>query len=144
MKNKPLALALLLTLSAGAALAMPLQPLADRPGKQAVPGLPGKVWYVPSTVETIKWGYLPNAIDPPLLTVPSGATVVFDTLSHEGLLEDQLHKYTAATLPGPAKLGVGTMVVVDQTQALLKPNGSAFLGVLYRNNTPVSSANSVA
>jgi acetamidase/formamidase len=89
MKNKRLTLALLLTLSAGAVLAMPLQPLADRPGKRAVPGMPGKVWYVPSTLETIKWGYLPNATDAPLLTVPSGATVVFDTLSHEGLLEDQ-------------------------------------------------------
>lgn len=68
---------------------MPLQPLADKPGRLAVKGLPGKVYYVPSTPETIQWGYLPNANDRPLLTVPSGATVVFDTLSHEGLLEDQ-------------------------------------------------------
>ncbi len=89
MKNTTLAFAFLVTLVAGAAQAMPLQPLADRPGQRAVPGLPGKVWYVPSTLETIKWGYLPNATDAPLLTVPSGATVVFDTLSHEGLLEDQ-------------------------------------------------------
>ncbi len=69
--------------------ALPLQPLADRPARMAVRGLPGKVYYVPSTIDTIKWGYLPNANDRPLLTVPSGATVVFDTLSHEGLLEDQ-------------------------------------------------------
>ena len=89
MKNTTLAFAFLVTLVAGAAQAMPLQPLADRPVQRAVPGLPGKVWYVPSTLETIKWGYLPNATDAPLLTVPSGATVVFDTLSHEGLLEDQ-------------------------------------------------------
>lgn len=89
MKNKKLAAALLLYLSAFAQAAMPLQPLADRPGRLAIRGLPGVVWYVPSTVQSIKWGYLPNANDTPLLSVPSGATVVFDTLSHEGLMEDQ-------------------------------------------------------
>jgi acetamidase/formamidase len=89
MKNNRFALALLLSLSASTALAMPLQPLSDQPGKLSIRGMPGKVWYVPSTLQTIKWGYLPNATDQPLLTVPSGATVVFDTLSHEGLLEDQ-------------------------------------------------------
>lgn len=89
MKNSPLALALFLSISTSFAAAMPLQPLAERPGKLSIKGLPGKVWYVPSTPDTIKWGYLPNATDQPLLTVPSGATVVFDTLSHEGLLEDQ-------------------------------------------------------
>ena len=68
---------------------MPLQPLAGQPGKLVVPGIRGKVWYVPSSLSTIKWGYLPNAADAPVLRVPSGATVVFDTLSHEGLLEDQ-------------------------------------------------------
>lgn len=75
--------------AAAAKVAFPLQPLADQPGRVAVPGLKGEVYYVPSTLETIKWGYLPNAADKPVLTVPSGATVVFDTLSHEGLLEDQ-------------------------------------------------------
>ena len=80
---------LLVLWSATAAGAMPLQPLADQPGKLAVPGVRGKVWYVPSTLNTIKWGYLPNAADAPVLRVPSGSTVVFDTLSHEGLLEDQ-------------------------------------------------------
>ncbi len=89
MKNKKLVFTLLLSLAVCSAHAMPLQPLAERPGKLAIRGLPGKVWYVPSTLQTIKWGYLPNATDQPLLTVPSGATVVFDTLSHEGLLEDQ-------------------------------------------------------
>ena len=82
-------LMLLLLWAVGSATAMPLQPLAERPGKLSVPGVRGKVWYVPSTLSTIKWGYLPNASDAPVLRVPSGATVVFDTLSHEGLLEDQ-------------------------------------------------------
>ena len=63
---------------------LPLQPLASTPTQLTIKGLPGKVYYVPSTLETIKWGYLPNATDAPVLTVPSGATVVFDTLSHEG------------------------------------------------------------
>lgn len=82
-------LMLLLLWAVGSATAMPLQPLADRPGKLSVPGVRGKVWYVPSTLSTIKWGYLPNQLDAPVLQVPSGATVVFDTVSHEGLLEDQ-------------------------------------------------------
>ncbi len=96
MKTKIRRFAALLSLSAlsafsvmASAAALPLQPLADKPGKMAVKGQRGKVYYVPSTVDTIKWGYLPNASDAPLLTVPSGSTVVFDTLSHEGLLEDQ-------------------------------------------------------
>lgn len=46
-------------------------------------------YYVPSTLETITWGYLPNKDAQPVLTVPSGSTVTFDTVSHEGLLEDQ-------------------------------------------------------
>ena len=66
----------------------PLQPLADKPGRLSVKGV-GKVFYVPSTLDTIQWGYLPNASTTPVLTVPSGATVVFDTVSHEGILEDQ-------------------------------------------------------
>ena len=82
-------LMLLLLWAVGSATAMPLQPLAERPGKLSVPGVRGKVWYVPSTLNTIKWGYLPNQSDVPVLQVPSGAMVVFDTVSHEGLLEDQ-------------------------------------------------------
>ena len=82
-------LMLFLLWAVGSATAMPLQPLAQRPGKLSVPGVRGKVWYVPSTLSTIKWGYLPNQLDAPVLQVPSGAMVVFDTVSHEGLLEDQ-------------------------------------------------------
>lgn len=46
-------------------------------------------YYVPSTLETIRWGYLPNRDTAPVLSVASGSTVTFDTVSHEGLLEDQ-------------------------------------------------------
>jgi len=45
--------------------------------------------YIPSTPENISWGYLPNKASKPLASVESGAIVTFDTLSHEGLLEDQ-------------------------------------------------------
>ena len=74
---------------AGATVAFPLQALADVPGPMTMPGTKARVYYVPSTMETIKWGYLPNAADKPVLSVPTGATVVFDTISHEGLIEDQ-------------------------------------------------------
>ncbi len=46
-------------------------------------------YYVPSTLNTIQWGYLPNKDSKPVLTIPSGSVVTFDTVSHEGLLEDQ-------------------------------------------------------
>lgn len=77
------------TVCAGPRSPFPLQPLADKPGPIASKSKRGNVFYVPSTLATIKWGYLPNANDAPVLTVPSGSTVIFDTLSHEGLLEDQ-------------------------------------------------------
>lgn len=64
-----------------------LQPLMDAPGEAETSAGPG--FYVPSTPETVMWGYLPNAANRPVLTVPSGAVVTFDTISHEGLLEDQ-------------------------------------------------------
>ena len=94
MNNKHWALGVLLasaiaSAGAGTTPAFPLQPLADKPGPIVIKGRSGKFFYVPSTRATIKWGYLSNAADAPVLTVPSGATVIFDTLSHEGLLEDQ-------------------------------------------------------
>ncbi|MFK4168434.1 acetamidase/formamidase family protein [Paenibacillus lautus] len=46
-------------------------------------------YYVPSTVENISWGHLPNRESKSILTVTSGSTVTFDTISHEGILEDQ-------------------------------------------------------
>lgn len=46
-------------------------------------------YYVPSSVENIQWGDLPNRTSEPVITIPSGGTVTFDTVSHEGILEDQ-------------------------------------------------------
>lgn len=45
--------------------------------------------YLPSTPENVLWGRLPCAADVPVLTVDPGTEVTVDTLSHEGLLEDQ-------------------------------------------------------
>lgn len=61
-----------------------LQPLGDKPTK-----LKDGRYYVPTTPETARWGSLPNAESKPVLTVPSGSVVIFDTVSHEGVLEDQ-------------------------------------------------------
>jgi acetamidase/formamidase len=61
-----------------------LQPLADKPTK-----LKDGRYYVPTTPDTARWGSLPNADSKPVLTVPSGSVVIFDTVSHEGVLEDQ-------------------------------------------------------
>ena len=45
--------------------------------------------YLRSTPDTITWGYLPNAASRPVVTVQAGETITVDTVSHEGLLEDQ-------------------------------------------------------
>ncbi|NRD07852.1 acetamidase/formamidase family protein [Rathayibacter agropyri] len=58
---------------------------AIQPGE----GVPAGVEYLPATRGTVLWGRLPCAADAPVLTVDSGAEVVIDTLSHEGVLEDQ-------------------------------------------------------
>jgi acetamidase/formamidase len=43
--------------------------------------LPGKVHVLPATLETTQWGWFDNA-ELPRLTVDSGDTVVFETMSH--------------------------------------------------------------
>lgn len=45
--------------------------------------------YLPSTPDHVLWGRLPCAADEPVLTVDPGTEVTFDTVSHEGILEDQ-------------------------------------------------------
>ena len=65
-----------------------LQPLADKPVAGSAVKLKSD-FYVPATPETIRWGYLPDNAAKSVVTVRSGATVTFDTVSHEGILEDQ-------------------------------------------------------
>lgn len=45
--------------------------------------------YVRARPEEISWGYLPNRDSMPVATVDSGEVVTLDTVSHEGVLEDQ-------------------------------------------------------
>lgn len=49
----------------------------------------GSPIYVPATGDNVLWGRLPCAADTPILTIASGTTVTIDTISHEGVLEDQ-------------------------------------------------------
>ncbi|EXF25684.1 hypothetical protein BG28_11405 [Nesterenkonia sp. AN1] len=51
--------------------------------------LPEGARYLPATAENIFWGRLPCASDVPVLHIQPGEQVVIDTLSHEGILEDQ-------------------------------------------------------
>lgn len=66
-----------------------LNTLAEKAGPAPSTLHTGAKYYVPATPETIRWGYLPNGSSEPILTVPSSSVVTFDTVSHEGLLEDQ-------------------------------------------------------
>jgi acetamidase/formamidase len=69
--------------TAGAASGTASPPILQ-PGKGGVTGT-----YLPSTADTIRWGVLPNRTATPVLTVASGSVVTVDTVSHEGILEDQ-------------------------------------------------------
>lgn len=71
-------------------------------------------YYVPSTLDTITWGYLPNKDAKPVLSVASGSTVTFDTVSHEGLLEDQgrdAEKFFTSK-------GVNAAFILDEAKAI--------------------------
>ena len=45
--------------------------------------------YLPSDPAAVLWGHLPCAADSPVLTIDPGTEVTIDTISHEGILEDQ-------------------------------------------------------
>jgi acetamidase/formamidase len=76
-------------LSSGTAQAA--QPTAALPKEILQPGrgpIHGK-HYVPSLPEQVRWGYVPSVGSQPVLRMRSGESVTVDTVSHEGLLEDQ-------------------------------------------------------
>ncbi|MFA1546548.1 acetamidase/formamidase family protein [Actinomadura chokoriensis] len=70
--------------------------------------------YLPTTPDTCLWGRLPNRDRPPVLRIASGDTVTVDTLSHEGILEDQ-GRDPAAYLAG---FGVPAEQVLADARAL--------------------------
>jgi hypothetical protein len=45
--------------------------------------------YLWCTPDTVTWGTLPTPATPPVLKIDDGQTVTFDTVSQEGLMEDQ-------------------------------------------------------
>ncbi len=78
------------------ALAMPARTAAGAPAT----GLPGEILqpgrgpihgqhYLPSLPDQVRWGYVPATGSEPVLRIRSGETVTVDTVSHEGILEDQ-------------------------------------------------------
>jgi acetamidase/formamidase len=90
-----------------------LQPLGDKPVNGSAVKLKSD-FYVPVTPDAIRWGYLPDNAAKAIVTVPSGATVTFDTLSHEGILEDQgrdPEKYFGG-------FGVGSTQVLNDAKAI--------------------------
>src|SRR5947207_2648946 len=93
-----------------------LQPLSDKPVRAAEIKLKSADFYVPATPDTVRWGFLPNNESKPILTVPAGAAVTFDSLSHEGILEDQgrdPEKFFA-------KFGVKPEQVLNDAKAIAK------------------------
>lgn len=53
------------------------------------PGVGAGVAYVPAEPSRVAWGRLPRRGDEPVASVEAGGSLVIDTISHEGLLEDQ-------------------------------------------------------
>ncbi|GLZ45588.1 formamidase [Actinomycetospora sp. NBRC 106375] len=83
--------------------------LADVP-----PVPPGADGVLAATPDTVSWGWLPSGADRPVLTVAPGAEVRVDTISHEGVLEDQ-GRDPVAFFGG---LGVPDGAVLADAQAL--------------------------
>ncbi|PXY31244.1 acetamidase/formamidase family protein [Prauserella muralis] len=50
---------------------------------------PARGHYLPARPETVTWGRLPNRDSTPATVVDSGSVITIDTISHEGVLEDQ-------------------------------------------------------
>ncbi len=56
-----------------------------QPGEGPIPA----AHYLPAAPDTVLWGRLPCATDAPVLEISSGESVTIDTVSHEGILDDQ-------------------------------------------------------
>ena len=70
--------------------------------------------YVRSNPETVHWGALPDRESVPAATVDSGAVVTLDTVSHEGILEDQGRDPVAFF----ARHGIPASKVLDDAKAI--------------------------
>jgi acetamidase/formamidase len=76
--------------------------------------------YLPAAVDSVLWGRLPCARDSAVLTVDPGDEVTIDTVSHEGILEDQGRDPLAFF----AGHGVDAEQVLDDAVALARSFGS--------------------
>ncbi|WP_422647446.1 acetamidase/formamidase family protein [Actinoalloteichus caeruleus] len=87
-------------LAAGGTLVVGTGGALAAPGTSGSPGSPEDLavvqpggrhrgTYVPADAGSVTWGRLPNRTTRPVATVDSGSLVTLDTVSHEGLLEDQ-------------------------------------------------------
>ncbi|MFT4122939.1 MAG: acetamidase/formamidase family protein [Microbacteriaceae bacterium] len=70
--------------------------------------------YLPARLDTVMWGRLPCATDAPVLEVEPGTEVTIDTISHEGVLEDQGRDPVAFF----GRFGVEPAAVLDDAIAL--------------------------
>ena len=70
--------------------------------------------YLRSTLETVRWGAVPGVDSVPAATVESGAVVTVDTISHEGILDDQGRDPVAYF----GRYGVPADRVLDDARAL--------------------------
>ncbi|MPZ95117.1 MAG: acetamidase [Propionibacteriales bacterium] len=70
--------------------------------------------YLEATTETSLWGQLPNRGHAPVLTVNAGDILTVDTVSHEGILEDQGRDPDAFF----GRFGVSADRVLDDARAL--------------------------
>ncbi|MBF2719934.1 acetamidase/formamidase family protein [Psychrobacter sp. NG254] len=117
-KNTVLSLVVLSALGTSASYAdsfIMLKQMSNKPVQLKEGDYKGN-YYVPSTLDTITWGYLPNKNTKPVLSVASGSTVTFDTVSHEGLLEDQgrdAEKFFTSK-------GVNAAFILDEAKAITK------------------------
>jgi acetamidase/formamidase len=76
--------------------------------------------YLPAAVDSVLWGRLPCARDQPVLSVDPGDEVTIDTVSHEGILEDQGRDPLAFF----AGHGVDAEQVLDDAVTLARSFGS--------------------
>ncbi|GII99591.1 formamidase [Sediminihabitans luteus] len=92
-----------------------------QPGQGPVPGDA----YLPASTDRLTWGRLPCAADAAVLRVDPGSTVTVDTVSHEGILEDQGRDPRAFF----GRHGVDPDLVLDDAVAVAASRGLRTAGV---------------
>ncbi|MCU1527130.1 MAG: Acetamidase [Frondihabitans sp.] len=75
--------------------------------------------YLPASLPNVLWGRLPCEADSPVLTVAPGTEVTIDTISHEGLLDDQGRDPVAFF----ARHGIARADVLDDAIAVAASTG---------------------